>query len=91
MSSKDPWYDQVTDQLLHVLLGAFMTLPLLLLPYAGWRTYVAAILITFVGGVYREVTQMMKAKRDWYWDRTLDSAMHLPGGIMSAFASSFVG
>jgi uncharacterized membrane protein len=84
------WKKQSIDQGLHALLGFVCTLPVLLLPFVGWKTYLATILISIAIGIYREVTQMMKAKRGWYMDRTIDSLFHIPGGILTSIIANFI-
>jgi hypothetical protein len=75
---------QAIDESLHALQGFVITLPMMFFPFIGWKTYLATILTSIFAGVYREVTQMMKARRGWYMDRTIDSLFHIPGGILTA-------
>ena len=79
---KHRWFKQLVDQLGHSFGGFVMTLPMLSLQNDSWWGLFANVTTSMLAGLYREIDQMRRSDKGWYWDRTLDVLGHAPGGVL---------
>ena len=85
---------QIVDQAGHVLGGAIVTSPALLIGYQGHAGSIAIVATALLCGLYREVSQLLqkrKGHRAWHFDNGLDTVWHAPGGLLVAYVSGVIG